>query len=164
MEIRKATIDDFDVMWAIFQSAIATGDALPFSDSFAPETFRLNWLVSQSAYVAVTDAGVVGMYKLGANYPDRGSHVASATYVVSLTERGRGVGRSLVKHSLNQARAAGFMAMQFNFVVSTNAPAVALYKSLGFTIVGTLPKAFRHRSHGLVDVYVMHKFLTPQST
>ena len=47
--------------------------------------------------------------------------------------------------------------MQFNFVVSTNEPAVALWKQLGFAIVGTLPGAFRHREKGLVDAYVMFR-------
>lgn len=49
--------------------------------------------------------------------------------------------------------------MQFNFVVSTNRPAVALWRKLGFSIVGTLPRAFRHCELGLVDAYVMHRFL-----
>ncbi|MBA8887605.1 ribosomal protein S18 acetylase RimI-like enzyme [Dokdonella fugitiva] len=49
--------------------------------------------------------------------------------------------------------------MQFNYVVSTNTPAVELYRKLGFAVVGTLPKAFEHRRLGLVDVYVMFRFL-----
>ena len=53
----------------------------------------------------------------------------------------------------------GFHAMQFNMVVSTNESAVALWKKFGFSIVGTLPRAFRHRKLGLVDAYVMHRFL-----
>ena len=64
--------------------------------------------------------------------------------------------------SLAQAQEAGYMAMQFNYVVSTNAPAVELYKKLGFAIVGTLPKAFRHKQLGLVDAYVMYRFLSSQ--
>jgi len=31
---------------------------------------------------------------------------------------------------------------------------VELYRKLGFAIVGTLPKAFRHQQLGLVDAYV----------
>ena len=163
MHIRKATLADLDAMWSIFQSAIAAGDALPFSDDFDRDTFRAHWFSSQAAYVAVTDAGVVGMYKLGANYPGRGSHVASATYVVSPAVQGKGIGRSLVEHSLDQAKEAAFVAMQFNYVVSTNAPAVELYKKLGFAIAGTLPKVFRHRQLGLVDAYVMFRSLHPKS-
>jgi ribosomal protein S18 acetylase RimI-like enzyme len=63
------------------------------------------------------------------------------------------------EHCLEQARQAGYAAMQFNFVVCTNTAAVALWKKLGFEIVGTLPKAFRHATLGDVDAYVMHRFL-----
>ena len=49
--------------------------------------------------------------------------------------------------------------MQFNFVVSTNTPAVKLWQQLGFEIAGTLPRAFRHAELGLVDAYVMYRFL-----
>jgi ribosomal protein S18 acetylase RimI-like enzyme len=45
--------------------------------------------------------------------------------------------------------------------VSTNTSAVALWQSLGFQIVGTLPKAFQHQQLGLVDAYVMYRFLEP---
>jgi ribosomal protein S18 acetylase RimI-like enzyme len=72
---------------------------------------------------------------------------------------GRGLGRALCEHSLEQARETGFLAMQFNAVVSTNERAVALWKKVGFAIVGTVPKAFQHQDLGLVDLYVMHRFL-----
>lgn len=53
--------------------------------------------------------------------------------------------------------------MQFNHVVSTNSRAVALWQSLGFAIVGTLPGAFNHPVHGYVDSYVMFRTLSPES-
>jgi ribosomal protein S18 acetylase RimI-like enzyme len=164
MEIKQATATDLDAMWDIFQSVIAVGDALPFSNEFDREMFRSNWFSTQISYVAVVGSDVLGMYKLGANYPGPGAHVASATYVVHPAAQGKGIGRALVLHSLAQAQSDGFMAMQFNYVVSSNAPAVELYKKLGFTIAGTLPKAFRHRQLGLVDAYVMYRFLQPQDT
>lgn len=162
MLIRQATPADLGAMWAIFQSVIATGDTLPFAHGFDQETFQTQWFGAQTSYIAIVDSSVLGMYKFGANYPGHGSHVASATYLVSPGAQGKGVGRALVEHSLAQAQADGFMAMQFNYVVSTNAPAVELYKKLGFAIVGTLPKAFRHRQLGLVDAHVMFRFLQPQ--
>jgi ribosomal protein S18 acetylase RimI-like enzyme len=45
--------------------------------------------------------------------------------------------------------------MQFNAVVETNAPAVALWRSLGFRVIGTVPEAFDSRTHGLVGLHVM---------
>ncbi|HEU5208115.1 MAG TPA: GNAT family N-acetyltransferase [Longimicrobiales bacterium] len=159
MKIRQAVEPDLDAMWAIFQSVIATRDTLPFADSLDRATFRTHWFGSQPSWVAEDDHGLLGMYRAGANYPDLGSHVASATYLVHPAAQGRGIGRSLVEHSLAQARSAGFLAMQFNYVVSTNSVAVRLYEKLGFRIAGTLPRAFRHGRLGLVDVYVMHRFL-----
>ena len=51
--------------------------------------------------------------------------------------------------------------MQFNFVVSTNKPAVRLCQQLGFSIVGTLPGAFRHSQLVFVDSFVMFQTLEP---
>ena len=99
------------------------------------------------------------MYKLIANRRDRGSHVANASFMVAPASSGRGVGRRMGLHCLREAKRAGFLAMQFNFVVSTNAAAVALWQSLGFAIVGTLPRAFRHAQLGDVDAYVMYRSL-----
>jgi Sortase and related acyltransferases len=164
MQIRPAKDVDLDAMWRIFQDVIVAGDALPFSDDFDVGTFQSHWFGPHRSYVAVNDDGVVGMYKIGANYPGLGSHVASATYLVSPNAQGRGIGRALVQHSLAQAQDAGYLSIQFNYVVSTNAPAVELYKKLGFAIVGTLPKAFRHKQLGLVDAYVMSRFLPSQDT
>jgi ribosomal protein S18 acetylase RimI-like enzyme len=73
--------------------------------------------------------------------------------------RSRGIGWTLGSHCLAEARQAGFLAMQFNMVVSTNTRAVALWEKLGFNIVGRLPKAYRHQQLGLVDAYVMYRSL-----
>lgn len=160
MPIRRASEADFEGMWAIFAAVVATGDTLPFTSATSPEFFRAQWLGdSGMSFVAAEDASVLGMYKLGANLPGLGSHIASATYLVSPTEQGKGIGKALVRHSMTQAEEAGFLAMQFNYVVSTNTAAVALYEKLGFSIAGTLPKAFKHQQLGLVDAYVMHRFL-----
>jgi GNAT superfamily N-acetyltransferase len=111
--------------------------------------------------VAEDEGRVVGMYKLVPNRRGMAlaSHVANAAFMVEPGHTGRGIGKALGLHCLREARRAGYLAMQFNSVVSTNTPAVTLWKKLGFEIVGTVPKAFRHRDHGLVDVYVMHRFL-----
>jgi ribosomal protein S18 acetylase RimI-like enzyme len=63
------------------------------------------------------------------------------------------------EHALEEARRLGYRAMQFNFVIATNESAVRLWRKLGFTIVGTLPRAFRHARKGLVDAYVMFRSL-----
>ena len=57
----------------------------------------------------------------------------------------------------------GFKAMQYNLVVSTNEGAIKLWKSLGFFVVGTLPRAFRHPEFGPVDALVMYRLLKPEN-
>lgn len=96
------------------------------------------------------------MYKLVANQRDRGSHVANASFMVNPSYIGKGAERKMGQHCLREAKKAGYLAKQFNFVVSTNKAAVSLWQKLGFAIVSTLPKAFSHKRMGYVDVYVMY--------
>ena len=159
MLIRKAARRDAEAMFAIAREAAAAGDALPFRH-MPDATCEAHWFGAHQAWVAEDGNGRIwGMYKLGDNYPDLGGHVASATYIVAADARGRGIGRALVLHSLEEARRRGYLAMQFNYVVSTNSAAVELYRRLGFAIAGTIPAGFRHGTLGLVDVYVMHRAL-----
>jgi ribosomal protein S18 acetylase RimI-like enzyme len=102
---------------------------------------------------------IVGTYILRPNQSGPGSHVANAAFMVAPDARGMGIGRKMGEHSLSEARRIGFRAMQFNFVVSTNASAIRLWQQLGFKIIGTLPGAFRHPEKGYVDVYVMYRSL-----
>ena len=159
VSIRAATTADAGSIFSIVRAAAREDATLPFRDM--PDAMcEAHWFGSHQAWVAIDQGGdVVGVYKLGENYPDRGSHVASATYIVAAHARGLGVGRAMVQHSLEQAKARGFTAIQFNYVVANNTPAIALYETLGFSVVGRIPQAFKHERDGLVDVYVMHRFL-----
>lgn len=160
MRIRPAVPADFEALWPIFQAVVAKGDTYVFAPDTPSQDARAYWFApGVTSYVAEEDGRVVGMYKIVANQRDRGSHVANASFMVDPAASGRGVGRAMGEHCLREARRMGFLAMQFNLVVSTNEPAVALWKKLGFQIVGTLPKVFRHQERGLVDAYVMHRLL-----
>src|SRR5262249_59764863 len=99
------------------------------------------------------DGAVAGMYKLVPNRRDLGSHVANASFMVAPSAHGRGIGRAMGEHCLNEARRAGYQAMQFNFVVSTNTGAVHLWQELGCRILATQPRAFNHSTLGYVDAY-----------
>jgi len=107
------------------------------------------------------DQVIVGTYILRPNQSGGGSHVANAAFMVASDAQGCGVGRAMAEHCLNEARRVGFRAMQFNYVISTNTPAIRLWQELGFEIVGTLPGAFRHPEKGYLDVYVMFRSLLP---
>jgi ribosomal protein S18 acetylase RimI-like enzyme len=110
-------------------------------------------------YVAELNDEVVGTYTLRPNRSGGGRHVSNASFMVDPAAQGRGIGRAMAEHCLNEARRLGYRAMQFNFVVATNEHAVRLWQKLGFDIVGTLPGAFQHPKKGLVDAYVMFRDL-----
>ena len=160
--IRPAQEADFEAMWAIFTTLVANGDTYVFGAGTTREACRAYWFGPgvQSFVAMMGSERLLGMYKLVANQLDHGSHVANASFMVDPAAQGVGVGRMLGVHCMEQARRAGFLAMQFNFVVSTNLAAVTLWKKLGFTIVGTLPLAYRHAQLGYVDAYVMYQLLT----
>ena len=160
MILRPATASDGDAVWEIFRAVVAPGDTYTFDPQTTRESALAWWFAPGThAYVGESDGRAVGIYLLRPNQPALGAHVANAAFMVSPTAQGLGVGRRMGEHCLAEARRLGFRAMQFNFVVSTNAAAVRLWRQLGFEIVGTLPGAFRHPRLGFVDAYVMFRNL-----
>ena len=110
-------------------------------------------------FVALTGGAVVGTFTMGANRGGLGDHVATGSFMVDPAAHGRGIGRAMGERALEEARAAGFRAMQFNFVIAENEPAVALWRKLGFEVVGRLPGAFHWRRERYVDALVMYRHL-----
>jgi L-amino acid N-acyltransferase YncA len=160
LNIRPATNKDHDAIWDIFHAVVAPGDTYSFDPQISREDALAYWIRSGTqTYVAEQDREIVGTYILKPNQSGAGAHVANAAFMVAASARGFGVGRAMAEHCLSEARRLGFHAMQFNFVVSTNEPALRLWRHLGFRIVGTLPDAFRHPTNGYVDVYVMFRSL-----
>ena len=107
--------------------------------------------------VAELDDEIVGTAKVGPNRPGRGGHVATASFIVGPTHQGRGVGRALATYVVEWAGGAGYRGMQFNAVVESNHGAIALWKSLGFSVIGTVPDAFDHSTQGLVGLHIMYR-------
>jgi GNAT superfamily N-acetyltransferase len=160
LSLREATALDCDSIWNIFHSVVATGETYVFHPNISREDALAYWLDSSArCYVADRDGIIVGTYILKPNQPGLGSHIANAAFMVAPSERGLGLGRTMGEHCLGEARRLGYRGMQFNFVVSTNEPAVRLWQQLGFDIIGTLPGAFRHSRKGFVDAYVMFRSL-----
>ena len=73
---------------------------------------------------------------------------------------GLGIGRALTESCLECARAAGYAQLELD-VVAENAPALALYQSLGFTEYGRNPRGFRSRRSGWQELVLMRLELDP---
>ena len=158
--IRAAVEGDRAAIWGVLEPVIRAGEtyALP-RDLLVDEALGYWFGAGNSVCVAEVDGRVVGTYLLRANQRGGGGHVANCGYMTAGDFVGRGVARAMCEHSLETARAGGFRAMQFNFVVSTNERAVRLWESCGFAIVGRLPGAFAHPALGFVDALVMFRTL-----
>jgi len=156
-----ATPADFEQIKAIFFHVIDEGETYSYeSDELSDEWVRKYWLDDCVTTLVAREGGeVAGVAAIRYNRTGRADHVANASFIVHHEHRGHGIGKALGQAAIDTARDKGFKAMQFNYVVSTNTKAVALWQSLGFEIVGALPKGFQHAKHGLVDVYIMHRFL-----
>jgi ribosomal protein S18 acetylase RimI-like enzyme len=149
-----------DAQVLVLLEAASEGDSIPFTD-VPLNMIDDSWLAAPCCYVAVGATGqLLAMYRMGPNMVGRGSHVASATYVVASSARGHGLGRKMVAHSIEQARSAGYEAMQINYVVETNVAALKLYESMDFAVVGRLPGAFRHADRGKVDALILYRLLS----
>lgn len=158
--LREIGADKFARVWPMFRAVIAAGDTYSYPPDLSMEQARAWWAMAPSrCFIAERDGEVLGCYMLRPNQPGLGDHVANAGYMVSPAARGQGIAGTMCEHSLQQARDAGFTAMQFNFVVSTNTTAVRLWQRHGFQIVGQVPGAFRHAQYGPTDIYVMHRSL-----
>lgn len=162
MDIRNATDQDWPSIWPFLHQIVAAGETYAYDRDMDEEVARGLWMLGPPGrtVVAVDESGtIVGTANMYANRPGPGSHVASASFMVDPVRAGRGTGRALGEAMLEWARGRGFRAVQFNAVVETNEPAVRLWKSLGFTVIGTVPEAFAHPTHGYVGLHVMHRFL-----
>ena len=160
MLIRPARADDRSAIWSVIGPTIAAGETNAIDRNSTEAEGLAYWLGSGSeVFVAEDDGAILGTYYLRQNQAGGGRHVCNGGYITSAEARGRGVARAMCEHSLKQARAQGYRAIQFNFVVSTNERAVKLWQSLGFDIVGRLPGAFDHPAHGYVDALVMFRAL-----
>jgi ribosomal protein S18 acetylase RimI-like enzyme len=161
MQIRPASPHaDADQIWAILEPTIRAGETYTLPRDLTRKEALEYWFAPQhEVFAAQEEAQILGTYFLQANQLGGGSHVANCGYITAPWASSRGVARAMCTHSLDRARARGFTAMQFNFVVSTNERAVALWTHFGFEIVGRLPGAFQHPTDGFVDALVMYRSL-----
>jgi ribosomal protein S18 acetylase RimI-like enzyme len=161
MQIRPASQHvDADSVWAILEPTIRAGETYTLPRDMTREDALDYWFASRhEVFVAEEDGHVLGTYFLQPNQRGGGSHVANCGYITAPWATGRGVARAMCAHSLDRARERGFRAMHFNFVVSTNQRAIALWQSFGFEIAGRLPGAFQHPTAGFVDALVMYRSL-----
>jgi L-amino acid N-acyltransferase YncA len=158
--VREATPADWPAIWRFMRVIVAAGETFSWDRDIAEADARAIWMgeLPKRTFVAVVDDDrVLGSAVMGPNHGGPASHVATASFMVDPDAGGRGAGRALGERVLDQARSDGYGAMQFNAVVESNTRAVALWRSLGFEVLTTVPGAFDHPTDGLVGLHIMHR-------
>lgn len=159
VQIRPVDAGDWTRIWPILSELVRAQETYALDADLTEADGAALWLVGPPGLtvVAVADGEILASAKMGPNRPGPGSHVATASFIVSRTAQGRGVGRALGEWVIAWCARQGFHGIQFNAVVETNAAAVRLWHRLGFVTVGTVPEAFAHPTHGMVGLHVMYR-------
>ena len=156
--IRLFEQKDWAPIWLFMEPIFRAGKTYAYSPRISESEAYDVWINQPLAtFVSEEEGEILGTYFIKPNQPGLGNHVCNCGYIVSPQARGRGIASRMCEHSQAEAGSRGFLAMQFNLVVSTNDTAVQLWKRHGFSIVGTLPGAFRDLERGFVDAFVMFK-------
>ncbi len=158
--LREADAQDHDAIWSMLEPVLRAGEVFALPTHMSRDAALAYWFASaHTVFVAELTGAIAGSYYIQPNQQGGGAHIANCGYLTNSAMQGRGIARSMCQHSLAFAKAQGYRAMQFNFVVSTNEAAIHLWQSCGFRILATLPKAFAHPACGIVDAYVMWRDL-----
>jgi GNAT superfamily N-acetyltransferase len=159
--IREAVDGDWPEIYPTFDAIVADGRTYSYPAGLSSDEARALWMEDPPGrtVVALDRDVIVGTAKMGPNRPGRGSHIATASFMVDPATRSRGVGRALGEDMLAWAREGGYRGVQFNAVVETNHAAVRLWQSLGFEIIGTVPGAFHHAEDGFVGLHIMFRHI-----
>ncbi len=160
MLIRVAAAEDWSRIWPFWHRIVAAGETYTWDPDIDEEAARTLWMTpAKRVFVAEDDNGaIVGSAYVTPNYGGPAACIANAGFMVDPDHASRGIGRALAEHVLVIAKAEGYRGMVFNAVVETN-PAVKLWTSLGFTILGTVPGAYEHPRFGRVGLHVMYRAL-----
>jgi L-amino acid N-acyltransferase YncA len=155
---RDAKDEDWPGIWPFWHRIAVAGETYSWDPATTSEAARADWMVRPPGRTIVgetEDGQIRASAELQPNYGPA-SQVANASFIVDPDFSGKGIGRQLLAHVLDEARADGYRAMVFNAVVETNIAAVRLYDSFDFRTLATVPDAFQHPTLGLVGVHIMY--------
>jgi L-amino acid N-acyltransferase YncA len=159
--IRSATEADAAAICVIYNQGIEDRIATLETELRTPAE-RRQWLSARGprhpVFVAEAEETVVGWSSLNVYNPRPAyQYVADFSIYIERGWRGKGVGRRLLEHLVEQARALGYHKMMLS-AFPFNASGVALYERLGFTRAGVFHEMGQLDGRW-VDTLIMEKLL-----
>lgn len=160
MQIRPTAKADHPAIWDMLRPVFRAGETYAIDPAISEADAIAYWTGADAGSYVIEDAsGILGTYYIKTNQPGGGSHVCNCGFVTAPEAAGKGAARAMLQDALIRAKAAGYAAMQFNFVLANNTRAIDIWHRAGFDTVGRLPGAFRHPKDGEIDALVMFKRL-----
>lgn len=158
--IRLVTQQDKKEILPLLRETFRAGETYPYDPQSTDEEMLDIWFSKMNrVYVYEDDGHIKGTLYIRPNQPGLGSHICNAGFIVAGTATGQGICTKMGAFALEEAKKLGYAAMQFNFVVSTNIGSLKVWEKFGFSILGRVPKAFKHSKHGFVDTFILYKEL-----
>ena len=160
MRIRQAGAEDHAVLWDMLRPVFRAGETYAIDPGIGETEAVAYWTGADAgSYIIEDSSGPLGTYYIKTNQPGGGSHVCNCGFITAPDAGGKGAARAMLDDALVRAKALGYAAMQFNFVLANNTRAIDIWHRAGFDTVGRLPRAFRHPKDGAIDALVMFKEL-----
>ena len=90
--IRPIVEGDCERVFGIFTAVVNEGESYAYPEDLTSEAARSLWVDGPpgETVVALRDGVILGTAKFGPNRPGRGSHVATASFMVEAVARGSG--------------------------------------------------------------------------
>ena len=159
--IRSATEADAAAICVIYNQGIEDRIATLETELRTPAE-RRQWLAARGprhpVFVAEAEEIVVGWSSLNVyNSRPAYQYVTDFSIYIERGWRGKGVGRRLLEHLIEQARALGYHKMMLS-AFPFNASGVALYERMGFTRAGVFHEMGQLDGRW-VDTLIMEKLL-----
>ncbi|MDZ8077556.1 MAG: GNAT family N-acetyltransferase [Nostoc sp. SerVER01] len=166
VEIDYMHSQEEETVRALLNSVIVEGKTYPQKQPLSQTEFSSYWL-SKDAFVvraSTVDATqkpkeILGAFYLKPNFPGRCSHICNAGFIVQPRLRGQGIGRFMGEAMLLIAANLGYEAVMFNLVFETNIASITLWQSLGFEIVGRIPRAAKLENGQVVEALILYRTL-----
>lgn len=149
---------ELGAVWSMLKPVFRAGETYAIDSDISREAALAYWLFEQ-AYLAEEDGQPVGTFYIRKNQKGGGAHVCNCGYITARGHEGKGIARAMLDFSLTEAKALGFEAMQYNFVLATNTRAIDTWKRAGFREIGRIPQAFRLTEGAMTDALILHRFL-----
>lgn len=144
MQVRAIKAEDMPAITAIYDEAVRTGTAsFETEPPGFEEMVRRQQALEAAGYpflIAEENGRILG-YAYAGSFRTRAAfqYTVENSIYLDANARGRGIGRTLLKALLEECTARGYRQMVAVIGDSANTGSIALHRSCGFEMIGTLP-------------------------